>query len=818
MTSAALVPALQQHNGDTTAREYVSGARLDDNLALLRARLNTHITATGRVIRDDDTLVDAVVRARNLHPEILEKFGVGGNTVNVYQTGGTGGSGGALGLSVKDYNAAGDGVTDDTDAIQACIDAVNAAGGGVVFFPAGTYLLRVAQVGSATFKHCLTIYPGIVLCGESHERSVLKLKDAAGNYNAILSRTLVSDSDMHDVGLYSLTIDQNTAGNVPATLADIANAGCARFALQCYGGHRVTVRNCWFKGIKSINTLTFNAPVGMCTNIQVTGCRFDMAASAAINNDHSTIYTSASEVVIADNIFQAPAPNTFGATCPIEVHGSNQQIHHNVIKNYQIGCNFTGIAFESDNLHFDHNIIEGACYGVTIWSYFFGGNTTQPALTNSSVSYNLIRLNRDAWPANAAFPLSYGIGVEQIGNAPMRGIKVNGNQIFFATSIANMGDPDQYACGVDWERGTAGSPIGGLGYDQDIEIKDNTIVGAYAAGVRVVASVRNLTVTGNHIRDCGSSAAVAMVNPAYRSGVMLFPNGSACTGWNVSRNTFTDRRGTPLMTYGVFMGETTVAINCRAEDNTFDVADAHAYPPYIAAFVTNQSWYIRHVCKSYGVAVTGLYRTGSTIIETDTGITRTQLDAPEGANWLESAPRFFPSFEIAWGKSDSTGKLASSPDLQYVGVGTAQLIAGGTLPGSLVATGVAGSSRGVYWRTGFLDRQVLMMDTTAESGADAGGNVSMLNFTDAGAYIDASMTWNRKAGTDVQCNRNFHIATGKVIKVDFLQVIGPRITGWTPQTAAASKADLGAAPTVAQIASWCRAMQDALTAHGVIGV
>lgn len=42
-------------------------------------------------------------------------------------------------FSVKDFGAAGDGTTTDTTAIQAAITAANAAGGGVVYFPAGTY-------------------------------------------------------------------------------------------------------------------------------------------------------------------------------------------------------------------------------------------------------------------------------------------------------------------------------------------------------------------------------------------------------------------------------------------------------------------------------------------------------------------------------------------------------------------------------------------------------------------------------------------------------------------------------------------------------
>src|SRR3990167_4899355 len=41
----------------------------------------------------------------------------------------------------SDYGAVGDGVTDDTAAIQAAATAANAAGGGSVFFPAGVYLL-----------------------------------------------------------------------------------------------------------------------------------------------------------------------------------------------------------------------------------------------------------------------------------------------------------------------------------------------------------------------------------------------------------------------------------------------------------------------------------------------------------------------------------------------------------------------------------------------------------------------------------------------------------------------------------------------------
>ena len=49
-------------------------------------------------------------------------------------------SAGAQVWSVTDYGATGDGMTKDTEAIQAAIDAAHAAGGGTVLLPAGEYL------------------------------------------------------------------------------------------------------------------------------------------------------------------------------------------------------------------------------------------------------------------------------------------------------------------------------------------------------------------------------------------------------------------------------------------------------------------------------------------------------------------------------------------------------------------------------------------------------------------------------------------------------------------------------------------------------
>lgn len=63
-------------------------------------------------------------------------------------------------VSVKNYGAVGNGVTDDTTAIQLAINTVGAAGGGSISFPAGTYLINgTVQV----------LFSGVTLVGSNQQ-------------------------------------------------------------------------------------------------------------------------------------------------------------------------------------------------------------------------------------------------------------------------------------------------------------------------------------------------------------------------------------------------------------------------------------------------------------------------------------------------------------------------------------------------------------------------------------------------------------------------------------------------------------------------
>jgi hypothetical protein len=86
---------------------------------------------------------------------------------------------GRTNVSVKDFGAIGDGVADDTAAIQAAINAVGVSGGGVVFLPRGDYRTTSALNVSQNF---------VTLCGEGMGATVL-VPSVAGQTGVVFQKS-----------------------------------------------------------------------------------------------------------------------------------------------------------------------------------------------------------------------------------------------------------------------------------------------------------------------------------------------------------------------------------------------------------------------------------------------------------------------------------------------------------------------------------------------------------------------------------------------------------------------------------------------------
>lgn len=74
-------------------------------------------------------------------------------------------------VSVKDFGAVGDGVTDDTAAIQAAIDSLGASTGGTIYLPVGTY--RTTAILACTQR-------GVSLIGDGADASIITAEHSTG--------------------------------------------------------------------------------------------------------------------------------------------------------------------------------------------------------------------------------------------------------------------------------------------------------------------------------------------------------------------------------------------------------------------------------------------------------------------------------------------------------------------------------------------------------------------------------------------------------------------------------------------------------------
>ncbi len=115
--------------------------------------------------------------------------------------------------NVKNYGAKGDGVADDTNAIQAAVNAAHAAGGGEVYIPTGTYIVHGQ---SSSSKGAIMLYDNITVFGDGMGSTTVKLINGWSHPVTGIFRDQ-SGVQNHDIGMHDLTIDGNRANTTGKT-------------------------------------------------------------------------------------------------------------------------------------------------------------------------------------------------------------------------------------------------------------------------------------------------------------------------------------------------------------------------------------------------------------------------------------------------------------------------------------------------------------------------------------------------------------------------------------------------------------------------
>jgi len=267
--------------------------------------------------------------------------------------------------SVRDFGARGDGVTDDSGAIQRAVSKVAESGGGTVFLPAGTY-----SMGSTVWMGT-----GVRLLGEHRDKVVLAYPMDMTGFEMI---------SISNVQIENLTIK----GTNPKAAWG--------YGVMTWDARNVTFNACRFTNLPDSAIYLIRSH-----EVAVTGCEFQTIRTSGVRLAPAGEGFSNSHVRIQENTFVGINYARIGGHSAIHCHGEpgvkNEHIwiENNHIESEGIGIGLDdvdyatvtgnriigngvegeGIAFTGSNNVISGNVINNAyAAGVLNWAVAYRSN------------------------------------------------------------------------------------------------------------------------------------------------------------------------------------------------------------------------------------------------------------------------------------------------------------------------------------------------------------------------------------------------------------------------------------------------------------
>lgn len=344
------------------------------------------------------------------------------------------------GDSVSDHGAMGDGVTDDTEAIQALLNS----GARVIYFPEGRYSVNTLNVPSSVHH----IYGSGVLLQRSLSQHIL---------------SVTNSSELIIEGLHFLGL----GGSVSESL----NSG-----IYVLSSSNVNIRNNTFSGCRE-------------HGIYIQG-------SSYVNVTHNEVYNTAGGIrftgvtnstITRNTARDTSLPNgTFTVGIGLDSTDGHQhgvcrdiQITNNIVRNY---VNSQAILLHAGvNVNIQDNIVTNVLIGVSINPY--NSSDTTQNITVSNNSY----VGTDTNGASPEFG-NYGIfvgGGDGNSAATPTHVIVDGNNISDSNAVLLQ----YYFGGI------------GIGYTDDVEVKNNGIQRSRGAGISLTNPNTRLNIHDNLITN-----------------------------------------------------------------------------------------------------------------------------------------------------------------------------------------------------------------------------------------------------------------------------------------------------------------------------
>lgn len=441
-------------------------------------------------------------------------------------------------LSIADFGAKGDGVTDDTVAVWKALTALCLRGGGYLDISFGAYLIKPFATSSF-----LPACSHLTIRGLN---GTLKVANGAGSYDAIFGTKSQELSDFH---LSDVVIDANSTGNPTTTHSDmnshpriVLEVGTSFHLSTTSPSSDVSINNVTVKDFQGVWAFLICAH-----NSGVTSSRFlQVGGPTAPDNDSSIIYMEGEREQIQGNTFVATAVNSPMAITAIETHGS-QSVTGNQIYGFQVGMNITGIARStSTGVVVADNAISGTFQCIDIWSYDVLGATGY-GVSDSGIHGNTCIVNQLSYLAQeTAGAQTFGINLNGASTLPFRNLYEHDDTVTFDLSTATSEPFNTASLGIGYfDVASTGTPCENCHFDHD------TVRNAPLVAFRFSAAGSYISFDDDHAINPGSHLN-ASVPDAYKSGLLFgYFSGPYPGVFSIKGGTYEDTLSTARMKYGI---------------------------------------------------------------------------------------------------------------------------------------------------------------------------------------------------------------------------------------------------------------------------
>lgn len=376
--------------------------------------------------------------------------------------------------NVKDFGAVGDGVADDTAAVQLAVNSVSA-----LWFPPGTYLMGQVSVPTS----CL--YLGGTWA------SVLKQKVAGANVLSVVNSPKLRIDGLQFLGVGGTTSESSNAGVFASVCSSLSIESCL------FSGFRW--KGAWIEGggnVRFVNNEAFNSA----SALQLRGVNGALVANNLFRDPStptSTFTTGISldstdghsfgictNVRVVGNEFR----NWINAQSILAHAGVNVVFGANVITNTEMGISVN--QFNGTDTISDLAIVDNVCIGTsTTFVGPTGGSGIQVSGLNAgSLALNVTITGNTVRHFNAIF--------QDQGTAAIQ-TQYSGN-----VTIANNGVFDSFANGISV------GPNGGHTVIEGNDVDIVTTAGGQCVGIRVTGTSGEHLITGNKVNGANDAVRV----------------------------------------------------------------------------------------------------------------------------------------------------------------------------------------------------------------------------------------------------------------------------------------------------------------------